>query len=59
MIGNLGGFIGPTVVGGSSAGQESFAPALLRIAPWPLVAAAIILALGYLRTKFPVKSESK
>jgi ACS family tartrate transporter-like MFS transporter len=51
MIGNLGGSVGPTVVGESSSGQTSFAPALFAIAPWPFLAAVIIVALGYASRK--------
>jgi ACS family tartrate transporter-like MFS transporter len=51
MIGNLGGSVGPMVVGKAATGQTSFAPALLRIAPWPLVGALIILIVGYLRRR--------
>jgi ACS family tartrate transporter-like MFS transporter len=47
MLGNLGGFVGPTIVGKYSTGQESFAPALFRLAPWPLAGAAIILVVRY------------
>lgn len=46
MLGNLGGFVGPAMVGRASEGQMSFAPALLRLAPFPLAAAAIILIVG-------------
>jgi ACS family tartrate transporter-like MFS transporter len=56
MIGNLGGFVGPSVVGESAAGQTSFAPALLRIAPWPFVAAMIVLIVGYTRRKVPPRA---
>lgn len=56
MIGNLGGSVGPTMVGKLAEGQTSFAPALMRLAPWPLVAAAIILVVGYVRRRMPVKS---
>jgi sugar phosphate permease len=51
MVGNLGGSVGPTVVGASSSGQTSFALALLKIAPFPILAAAIILIVGYTRRK--------
>jgi MFS transporter, ACS family, tartrate transporter len=60
MIGNLGGFVGPAIVGtaatpaaGSAAAhaQVDFTTGLLRIAPWPLLAAAIILVLAYTRPK--------
>jgi sugar phosphate permease len=47
MIGNLGGFYGPRVVGMLTSGQTSFAPALRIIAIGPLVSAVIILILGY------------
>ncbi len=51
MIGNLGGSVGPMLVGNAAMGQTSFAPALVKIAPWPLLAAAIILIVGYTRRK--------
>jgi nitrate/nitrite transporter NarK len=53
MIGNLGGSVGPMVVG-KEAKLTSFATALRWLAPWPLVAAAIILIVGYVRRKHPV-----
>jgi ACS family tartrate transporter-like MFS transporter len=56
MIGNLGGSVGPTVVGKAATGQTSFGPALLRMAPWPLVGAAIILIIGYTRRRLPAPS---
>ncbi len=46
MTGNLGGFVGPAVVGTASSGAAGFGPALLRIAPWPMASAAIVLGLG-------------
>jgi MFS family permease len=51
MIGNLGGSVGPSLVGNLADGQTSFAPALRVIAPWPLVAAALILLAGYTQRK--------
>src|SRR5207302_9369944 len=33
MLGNLGGFVGPYLVGEAAKDQTSFAPALLRLAP--------------------------
>jgi len=47
MIGNLGGSVGPTVVGKAAAGQTTFAPALWRLAPWPFLGALLILAMAY------------
>jgi sugar phosphate permease len=53
MTGNLGGSVGPMMVGRVSTGQASFAPALRFLAPWPLAAAAVILIVGYTRRKRP------
>ena len=49
MIGNLGGSLGPTMVGKAAEGQTTFAPALYRLAPFPLIAVCIILLVGWLR----------
>jgi ACS family tartrate transporter-like MFS transporter len=49
MIGNLGGFVGPVLVGESAEGQTSFATSLFILAPFPLFSVAFILAVGYLR----------
>jgi ACS family tartrate transporter-like MFS transporter len=49
MIGNVGGFYGPKLVGEAANGQTSFAPALLRLAPWPIMSAAVVLGLGWWR----------
>jgi MFS family permease len=54
MIGNLGGSVGPMVVGSLATGQTSFAPALLTLAPWPFAAAVIILVVGYARRQLAV-----
>jgi nitrate/nitrite transporter NarK len=59
MVGNLGGFFGPKLVGESATNRTSFAPALLILAPFPLVGAAIILVVGYARRKRPAKVETK
>jgi sugar phosphate permease len=48
MIGNLGGFVGPAMVGHLANEEGGFAPGLTRIAPLPLVAALIILGVSYL-----------
>jgi MFS transporter, ACS family, tartrate transporter len=55
MIGNLGGFVGPNLVGELAEGQASFAGALLRLAPWPLASAIVILLVGYFRRRRPIK----
>ena len=47
MIGNMGGSVGPTIVGKLAAGQTSFAPALMMIAPWPFVGAVLVLVASY------------
>jgi ACS family tartrate transporter-like MFS transporter len=51
MIGNLGGYFGPKVVGDKAVGQTSFASALRIIAIGPLLSAVIILILGYTRRR--------
>lgn len=53
MVGNLGGFVGPTLVGKLANNQASFSSALWALAPWPLCAALIILTVGYLRLRKP------
>jgi sugar phosphate permease len=91
MTGNLGGFVGPNVVGKATKAQfrpgtgaeivgftavpmggpllaantaaaegsqhrVSFAPAMRRLAPWPLVSAVIILIVGYTRRRIRQKA---
>jgi ACS family tartrate transporter-like MFS transporter len=51
MIGNLGGSVGPMLVGGEATGGRGFAGALRVLGPWPLAASAIILVVGYLRRR--------
>jgi ACS family tartrate transporter-like MFS transporter len=51
MIGNIGGFLGPYLVGEAAKDQTSFAKALLQLSPWPILSAAIIVGLGYWRAK--------
>jgi nitrate/nitrite transporter NarK len=48
MIGNLGGFVGPSLFGAAAA-QKEYARGLYTLAPFPLVSVAIILLIGYLR----------
>jgi ACS family tartrate transporter-like MFS transporter len=59
MIGNLGGQVGPYLVGKAAAAQTDFGSALLKIAPYPLVAAIIILVLAYTRPKQPNAGKSE
>jgi nitrate/nitrite transporter NarK len=47
MIGNLGGSIGPVIVG-DAANNGDFATGLLRVGIFPFVGAAVILFVGYL-----------
>jgi ACS family tartrate transporter-like MFS transporter len=49
MVGNLGGSVGPILVGKAAQGQSSYAPALYRLAVFPVAAASIMLVMGYLR----------
>jgi MFS transporter, ACS family, tartrate transporter len=49
MTGNMGGFVGPVLVGESAEGKTSFATSLFILAPFPLVSVAFILVVGYLR----------
>jgi ACS family tartrate transporter-like MFS transporter len=49
MIGNLGGFVGPYVVGRSATENATFADALYKLAPFPIVAAGVILIVGLYR----------
>jgi nitrate/nitrite transporter NarK len=49
MVGNLGGFYGPLIVGELSSRTTSFGPALEKIAPWPIYSAVIILLVGLAR----------
>jgi MFS family permease len=51
MIGNIGGSVGPTIVGKVTEGQTSFAPALMRLAPWPIMSAVVVLGLGWWRSR--------
>jgi sugar phosphate permease len=57
MIGNLGGSVGPTMVGNVREGQTSFAPSLMLLAPWPMIAAMVILIMGYIRRRYPAPSD--
>jgi nitrate/nitrite transporter NarK len=48
MLGNIGGFFGAKEVG-ELAAQKQYATALLVLAPAPILSAAIILLVGYVR----------
>jgi MFS family permease len=49
MIGNLGGSVGPTVLG-SYVEQKKFAEGLFVLSIFPLLSVALILLVGYLRS---------
>jgi len=53
MIGNLGGFVGPYIVGRSASEHATFAPALYKLAPFPIVAAGVILIVALYRRSRP------
>jgi len=55
MLGNLGGYYGPTIVGTAKTLETTYASGLLRMAPFPLMSAMIILVVGYFRRRAPVK----
>jgi ACS family tartrate transporter-like MFS transporter len=48
MFGNLGGYLGPKLVGDQEA---NVGRALLLIAPWPMASAVIVLGLGWWRAR--------
>jgi ACS family tartrate transporter-like MFS transporter len=48
MIGNLGGSVGPWMVGEQ---KHDVRRALLLLAPWPIASAVVVLGLGYMRAK--------
>jgi sugar phosphate permease len=52
MIGNLGGFVGPALMGGYVDKNQS-AEGLKLVAAFPLASALIILGVGLLRRRFP------
>ena len=49
MIGNLGGFVGPYLVGRSATANTTFADALFKLAYFPVIAAVVILVVGFCR----------
>jgi ACS family tartrate transporter-like MFS transporter len=54
MIGNLGGLVGPTVVGEAATnaqGNVNYARPLLLLAPWPFASAIVVVIAGYVRRK--------
>jgi ACS family tartrate transporter-like MFS transporter len=55
MVGNLGGFVGPYLVGRSADEYTTFAPALYTLAPFPIVAAGVILIVALYRRSRPGK----
>jgi ACS family tartrate transporter-like MFS transporter len=51
MFGNLGGFVGPAVVGWVSTGETTFTKGLWFLAAWPFTAALIVLIVGNVRRR--------
>ncbi len=51
MIGNLGGFVGPYVVGKSATEHAAFSDALLKLTPFPIIAAFTVLAVSLYRRR--------
>ena len=50
MIGNIGGFVGPVIVGNSAAMDGlSMATSLRNISPWSLIGAVILVAMDLFR----------
>jgi ACS family tartrate transporter-like MFS transporter len=49
MMGNLGGYVGPKMVGDLAKNTENFSEALFKLSPWPIGAAVVILVVGYAR----------
>jgi ACS family tartrate transporter-like MFS transporter len=55
MIGNLGGSLGPYLVGSAKTGDASFATGLFRLAPWPIGGGIILLIVAYVRRRRPAE----
>ncbi|HEY2882095.1 MAG TPA: MFS transporter [Pirellulales bacterium] len=55
MIGNLGGSVGPYLIGKAKTQDANFAGGLLRLAPWPIMSAAIVLIVAYVKRRKPTK----
>ena len=49
MLGNLGGHFGPAFVGKAASGELTFGPALMKIWPWSLAGAVIIVLMDIWR----------
>jgi ACS family tartrate transporter-like MFS transporter len=58
MIGNLGGSVGPMMVGEIMKSRTSYAPALFCLAPWPLLAAGVVLVVGYARQRATARKKA-
>ncbi len=54
MLGCLGGFFGPTIMGTAKIGEATYAVGLLRIAPFPLMSAVVILLVAFFRRHKPM-----
>lgn len=55
MIGNLGGAYSPRIIG-KAASQGDFAPGLMRVALMPLVGAALLVAVAWIRKRHAGKN---
>jgi MFS transporter, ACS family, tartrate transporter len=55
MIGNLGGSLGPYLVGKAKTQDASFAVGLFKLAPWPIASGLIVLIVAYVRRRSPAK----
>ncbi len=52
MIGNFGGYYGPSLVGKAKEGQNDFTDAFARLAPWPIIAGVVILTAEFIRRRW-------
>jgi ACS family tartrate transporter-like MFS transporter len=56
MVGNLGGSLGPYLVGKAKTAEANFSVGLLRLAPWPIGAAAIVLIVANVKRRKPTEA---
>ena len=55
MVGNMGGFVGPYVIGQSLTGDNGYGWAMLRTCIFPILSGAIVLAVGLYRQVSPAQ----